>query len=220
MSDALPKYSSDNLNKVIGKLDSAKTTDQFNQALAELAVPNRLITTGQVAENSEIIIGAEAGTKYSLGSVEVNPAPVPDADVLYLSKDGIVNIIEIKNTANALRQKLIEKPQQLKNLRDWVQEGSNRAARIAIEQEKRWTDIFYPLKKGGKKPILQELIKANVSLSIGSRNLDITKMKELRKVAQEKYNELVVESGQITPQQFFNQISTIQKAENFLGISL
>lgn len=220
MSDALPKYSSDNLNKVIGKLDSAKTTDQFNQALAELAVPNRLITTGQVAENSEIIIGAEAGTTYSLGSVKVNPAPVPDADVLYLSKDGIVNIIEVKNTANALRQKLIQKPQQLENLSDWVQEGSNRAARIAIEQEKRWTDIFSPIELGEEQvPVLEALIQANVSLSIGSRNLDITKMKELRKVAQEKYDELV-KSRQITPKQFFNRISTIQKAEQFLGISL
>ena len=93
----------------------------------------------------------------------------------------------------------------------------NRAIRIAIETERRWTNIFSPGENG---TVLEQLIRENVPLSIGSYDLSVEQMKTLKKAVEDKY-ELMDESGTFTNwRNFYDQMSTLADAETFLGVSL
>ena len=65
-----------------------------------------------------------------------------------------------------------------------------------------------------------QLIEAKVPLSIGSYDLSVEQMKTLKKAVEDKYK-LMDEKGTFTNwRNFFNQMSTLADAEEFLGISL
>jgi hypothetical protein len=222
LSEALNsgKFSPENLQKVITQLSSAKSVDQFDEVLAELKYPNRLIRTGAVAVDSQVILGAKQGQEYTLGSMKVKTDPVPDADVLYLGQNGIVHIDEVKNTANALRQKLNQSPKQLERLQDWLAGDPNkRAIRIVIENETGWTDIF-AIRRGEENSVLQRLLNQGVPLSIGSYNLTIEKMGNLKDAIAKKYEKMQLEGTWKGWKDFYNQMSTPANAEKFLGVSL
>lgn len=110
------KINSSELQRFISQLSKAKTPNQFDQVLAELRHVNRLISKGAVAENSPIFTGAKKGREYHLGETYVKVDPIYEADVLYLGTDGLIHLDEVKNTANALRNKLSKKPKQIKRM--------------------------------------------------------------------------------------------------------
>ena len=214
------KYSSGNIQRVITQLRSGRNADQFAEALAELSRPNRLIRGGSVADDSPVILGAEEGTEYVLGGASrVDPAPVPDADVLYKGTDGITHIEEVKNTASALRQKLDESPKQLSRLQDWRKaDPNNRTIRIVIETEAGWTEIFAV--KKNQPAVLTKLIENNVPLSVGSYDFSIEQMKIFPDAIASKAQQMKQNGTWNGWKDFYNQMSTPAKAEEFLGISL
>lgn len=102
------KISLGNLQAIISKLKSTKTVDEFNQVFAELRHANRLVHLGTVAENSLIFTSAKKGNDYTLGLTKVKIDPISEADILYLGKDGIIHIDEVKNTEDSLASKTLE----------------------------------------------------------------------------------------------------------------
>jgi hypothetical protein len=100
------KYTPDNIQGVISKLKAASAKNAFDEVLAEISHSNRLVKSGQVAEGSEVILGAKQGKEYKLGTQTINTDKVPEADALYLGADGKIHLDEVKNTATALRNKL------------------------------------------------------------------------------------------------------------------
>ncbi|GAA6617838.1 hypothetical protein [Scytonema sp. NUACC26] len=219
LSEALnsERFFQDDLQRVISQLNSANSSNRFDEVLAELRYPNRLIRTGEVAVDSGVILGATQGREYVLGSVRVRTDPVPDVDVLYLGKERLVRIDEVKNTANALREKLNKTPEQLRNMQRWLAEApTDRKITVVIEQEDNWTDLF-AIRKKGETAALRILIDERVPLTIGSYNLSVSKMNEL-------WNAVLIKSQELKmfppKSDFFSQIPTLNDAERFLGISL
>jgi hypothetical protein len=211
--------SSESLQGFISKLKSASTVDEFDQVLAELHHPNRLIHSGAVAENTTIFPSAKAGREYDLGSAKVTIDPVPEADTLYLGKDGIIHLDEIKNTGNALRQKLQKTPDQLQRMNRWRHESrADREIRVVIETESRWTEIFAP--NGGNKSALETLIDQEVPLTIGSYNLSVAQMDKLFKAVGKKFTDMKEQGTFSNWKKFYEEMSTLKDAETFLGISL
>jgi|GEM_PF-4571603 hypothetical protein len=213
------QISSENLQAIISKLKSAKTVDEFDQVLAELRHPNRLIHSGTVAENSSILTSAKKGNEYTLGSTKVKIDPVSEADALYLSKDSIIHIDEVKNTASALRDKLLKTPDQLTRMKDWCNLGSgNRKIGIVIETESGWTDLFAA--RPGETAALKTLIDEQVPLTIASHNLTVSQMDVLWNAVLKKSKQLKKQGNFSNWNDFFSQMPTLKDAETFLGISL
>jgi hypothetical protein len=211
--------SSESLQGLISKLKSASNVDEFDQVLAELHHPNRLIHSGAVAKDTKIFTGAKAGREYDLGSVKVEIDPVPDADTLYLGKDGIIHLNEVKNTGNALRQKLQETPDQLRRMKEWRgKSGGDREIRVVIETESRWTQIFGA--DPGQKAALRTLIDEEVPLTIGSHNFSVAQMDKLWDAVLAKSKDMSKQRTFSNWNDFYNQMPTLKDAETFLGISL
>ncbi|MBW4513409.1 MAG: hypothetical protein KME64_44190 [Scytonematopsis contorta HA4267-MV1] len=211
--------SSENLQAIISKLKSAKTLDEFDQVFAELRHPNRLIHSGAVAENSSIFTSAKKGNEYTLGSTKVKIDPVSEADALYLAKDGSIHIDEVKNTASALRDKLLKIPDQLQRMKDWCNlDSRNRKIGIIIETESGWTDLFAA--RPGETAALKILIDGQVPLTIASCNLTVSKMDDLWNAVMRKYKKLRIQGMWSNWNNFYSQMSTLKEAETFLEISL
>jgi hypothetical protein len=215
------KYSPDNLQGVISKLKSAAAKDTFDETLAELSHANRLVKSGQVAEGSQVVLGAKQGKEYNLGTQTVKTDPVPEADALYLGADGKIHLDEVKNTATALRNKLQESPDQLDRLLKWKKaSGENREISIAIESEAKWTEIFAPIKHDpGNRTVINLLIEKKVPISIGSQDLNVEQMSKLAQEVINKSKEMKV-PGSISWKDFYGRMQTIEDAEKFLGVVL
>ncbi|MDJ0679906.1 MAG: hypothetical protein QNJ18_08610 [Xenococcaceae cyanobacterium MO_167.B52] len=212
------KVSPQELQTFIDRLKTADSLDRFDQMLAEMHHPNRLVYSGAVAENSRIVTGAKKGGEYDLGTVKVKIDPVSEADALYFGKDSVVHLDEVKNTANALRQKLDGSPQQLERMKDWKNlDPDRRAVRVVVESEEGWTTLFG--QKKGQKPAFQTLIDENVPLTIGDYELSVTKMQNLWEATLRKKTELGVPQ-KMSWKNFFEKMPTLKEAENFLGVSL
>ncbi len=150
----------------------------------------------------------------------VRTDPVPEADTLYLGKDGKIHMAEVKNTTNALRQKLNENPKQLERLQEWVgQDPGNRRIRLVVETEAGWTDVFAKGRRE-KEAVLQRLIDQEVPISIGSRDLSVEQMRELWEAVKRKFTQMQADGTWNGWTDFYNQMSTLAEAESFLGVSL
>jgi hypothetical protein len=212
------KVPPENLQGFISKLKSAKTVDEFDQVLAELHHPNRLIHSRAVAENTTIFTSAKKGHEYDLGSAKVKIDPVPEADTLYLGQEGIIHLDEVKNTTSALRQKLLKTPDQLQRMKDWRNLGSDRQIKVVIETESGWTELFAA--RPGETAALRTLIDEKVPLTIGSYNLSVAQMDELWQAVARKFKDMSKQGTWSNWNDFYSHMATLKDAETFLGISL
>ncbi|BAZ10773.1 hypothetical protein NIES4071_25970 [Calothrix sp. NIES-4071] len=209
----------ENLQAIISKLKSAKTIEEFDQVLAELHHPNYLIYLGRVADGSLIYTNAKKGNDYMLGLTKVKIDPVSEADALYLGQDGIIHIDEVKNTTNALRQKLLKTPEQLERIREWRDLAlGNREIGVIIETESGWTDLFAA--RRGETAALRTLIDEEVPLTIASHRFSVSQMEDLWKAVEIKSEELKKQGNSHNWNDFFSQMQTIKDAETFLGFSI
>ncbi|MEU8527198.1 hypothetical protein AB0C77_16640 [Streptomyces sp. NPDC048629] len=142
-------------NQTRGSLASTvlKATDrhQLAEAMAEVRAAQRSVAEAAPGTKVYGAVGAKKGRQsVDLGDgTKVDVSAVDDVDVLYRGKDGNVNAVEVKNTANAATKATI--PAQAKNLADWAKaDGANppRVARYEIEQQKDWHKIFDGYQKG------------------------------------------------------------------------
>jgi hypothetical protein len=212
------KYSPDNLQGVISKLKSAAAKNAFDETLAELSHANRLVKSGNVAEGSEVILGAKQGKEYNLGTQSIKTDPVPEADVLYLGTDGKIHLDEVKNTAGALRDKVADS-EQLKRLLEWRKaDPQNRSINFAVESENKWTELFAP--NNGQQAVLQQLQAQNIPLSIGSRKLNPEKIGELWDATLTKSQQMQANGTWKGWKDFYGRMDTLSNTEKFLGISL
>ena len=211
-SGKIPK---DRLRGIVGKLNNAPDATKAAEVLAELRYANRITYAGELARDSQIVTGAKAGDEQVLaGGRKVKVDPVSEADALYVGKDSKVHLDEVKNTTNALRQKLTDKPQQLENLAKWRGGGTDREIAVAIESQEGWTDVF-ALAPGEKRAVLKAFIEEKIPLRIGPFKMDVAKMEELwdKTVAKAKAMNMWPPK-----QEFFDNMPTLSDAEKFLGI--
>ncbi len=212
------KIHKENLQAIISQLKSAKTVDEFDQVFAELRHPNRLVHLGIVAEDSLIFTSAKKGNDYTLGLTKVKINPVSEADTLYIDNNGIIHIDEVKNTANALRDKLLKTPEQLERMKDWCNLDSvNREIGVVIETENGWTSLFAA--RPGETAVLRTLIDERVPLTIASYNISVFQMEQLWNAVARKSKQLKKQGDWSNWNDFYNKMSTILDAETFLGIS-
>lgn len=210
---------SQNLQAIISKLKSAKTIDEFNQVFAELRHANRLVHLGTVAENSLIFTSAKKGNNYTLGLTKVKIDPIFEADALYIDNNGIIHIDEVKNTANALRDKLLKTPEQLERMKDWRNlDSAHREIGVVIETENAWTNLFSA--RPGEIAALRTLIDEEVPLTIASYNLSVFQMEQLWNTVARKSREIKRHGKWSNWNDFYSQMPTILDAETFLGISI
>lgn len=202
--------------KVIGSLKKAKDQRQATESLAELIHGNRIAESG-LAKDTKVILGATQGVEYDLAGRKITIDPVADADSLYAGTDGAVHLDEVKNTVNALRQKLSEKPQQLQNMKAWLAaDPSNRRIGVIIETEAGWTDLMRP-NKGNPMAALKQLSTAQIPLRIAGRDLSASQLDALWDAIEAKAKSL----KQYPPgPDFFAKMPTLADAETFLGIKL
>jgi hypothetical protein len=213
------KYTPENLQAIISKLRAADAKNAFDEVLAEISHSNRLVKSGQVAEGSQVVLGAKQGKEYKIGSQTVKIDPVPEADVLYLGTDGKIHLDEVKNTAHALREKLSGDSEQFKKLREWkAQDSQGREISFSIENEQGWIEVF--AQKGEEVPVLEQLKNTGVSLSIGSRKLSPEQMQKLWDAVKNQHTQMRNDGSWKGWKDFYNQISTLSDAERFLGVSL
>ena len=200
-------------------MSKAKSLHQFDQVLAELRHANRLIESGAVAKNSLVFVSAKLGQIYQLGSTTLKIDPVHEADALYFGTDGLIHLHEIKNTANALRQKLKKHPEQLERMLRWRNsQPDKREIRMVIGTEAGWTQIL-AARQG--EPAALRILKDNyIPLTIGECNLTLAKMNELWNATAKKIKILDRQRAWPGFKKFYGQMPTLLDAEHFLGVSL
>jgi hypothetical protein len=223
-----PRLDPTDVRGLIQKLRNAKSADQFQQELAELRHVNRVISAAGESVTSRVFINARqrSGPFKLSDKTTVDIAPVSEADALYL-RGSTVHLDEVKNTAQALKQKIEKTPAQLDNMAEWRTRapaaGPDREVGVHVETESRWTDVFSPLQDPKTKKArigeftLKSLIDNDIPLSIAGRRLSVAKMKELISAIEKKVKEL---GKQFPDTEFFDQMKTLKEAETFLGITL
>lgn len=213
------KISTEALQRFISQLKSATSLDEFDQILAELCHTNQLVHSGVVANNSPIITSAKLGRQYNLSLTLTQIDPVPEADALYLGTDGLIHLDEVKNTAQALRQKLNRHPEQLQRMLQWrAKAPDKREIRMIITTEAGWTQVFAA--RRGEKAILKSLINEGVPLTIGRYKLSVPKMADLWNATETKVYQMFEQGTWSNWNDFYSQMLTPKEAESFLGVNL
>ena len=172
VSSAIPQGGDDDgLRKIIGGLKKAEDATQAAQVLAELRYANRVVAADLVAADSKIIVGAVKDTEYTMAAQRVKINPVHEADALYLGKDSLIHLDEVKGTPNAFRQKLKLKPDQLTNMKAWASaDPQRRTIKAVIDTDVDWTTLLGQSKSESRAP-LQALIQEGIPLRIGTYEL-------------------------------------------------
>jgi hypothetical protein len=209
----------DALQRFVSQLSKAKSWHAFDQVLAELRHANRLISSGVVAKNSLVFTSAKKGRQYHLGSTTVKIDPVHEADALYLGTDGLIHLHEVKNTANALRQKLNKHPEQLQRMLRWRNsQPDKREIRMVISREEGWTQVF--VARQGELAALQILNDNHVGLTIGESHLTTIQLKTLLNETIKKIKTLQKQNAFSSYHEFYQRMSTLAETEPFLGVAL
>jgi hypothetical protein len=202
------------LATTIGALKKAEGAKQAQEVLAELMHGNTVAST--LKSDAKVVTGAKAGVDYTFGGKTVKIDPMSELDALYLGNDAKLHGDEVKNTTNALRQKLEETPAQMANLKAWrAADPSGRTVSVVIQSEAGWTDLFRPVGKGGPAAMTQ-LIEGGVPLRIAGREWSPQKMQEIWDTVLAKGSA----GGKPPGPPFFKTISTLDDAQKVLGISL
>ena len=202
------------LAKTIGALKKAEGATQAQEALAELVHGNAVAST--LRSDAKVVTGAKIGKEYTFGGKTVKIDPMSELDVLYLGNDAKIHADEVKNTTNALRQKLDVTPAQLANMQNWrAAEPGGRVVSVVIHSEERWTDLFRPVGKDGPAT-MQQLIDGGIPLRIAGREWSPAKMQQIWDTVLAKGSV----GGKPPTPDFFKSISNFTDAQKVLGISL
>ena len=122
---------------------NAKDSDKLAENLAEANITQR-VAANEADPASTVYSGVGDNKKRSVlpdgKGGEYDIQGIPDADVLYRGKDGTVNVVEVKNKANAATQASLAA--QVKRLGDWQKAEPGRKARYELGSMERWDKIF------------------------------------------------------------------------------
>jgi len=175
----------DDIRSVIGKINNdaarrpvAERVQGANQYLAEISHANRVGQSGV----SRVRIGARREHQpFDLGDgIRTTIDPIDDADVLF-ARGSTIEVNEVKNTANALAEKLRARPRgvrpedgnQLLRMRTWREGATSanpREVRVVIESGNSWTDIFSTIPGG--RPVIEELHENAIPLVFAGHHLE------------------------------------------------
>lgn len=128
------------------KMASGQTELQVRQLVAELDFGLRVVREGRLHPQGKIVLSAKAGQTYELAPGRKERVDsVAEFDVLFLDAEGVVQGVEVKHTAKALRDKVEEQgPEYLEAMRDWASARPGRQASVVIATEQKWFEIFQP----------------------------------------------------------------------------
>ncbi|MFE4061117.1 hypothetical protein ACFXP3_33315 [Streptomyces sp. NPDC059096] len=162
LSDMLGTKGIDNQSRGALGATVLKANDrhQLAEAMAEVRAARRAADL-EAAPGTKVYaaVGKEKGRQsvdFGDGTT-ADLTDIDDADVVYRGKDGTVNVVEVKNTANATTQASLGA--QAKKLGEWArEEGANppRAARYEIQTGKDWDKIFNTFQKDKKTGTIPE----------------------------------------------------------------
>jgi hypothetical protein len=128
------------------KMASGQTELAVRQLMSELDFGLRVVREGRLHPQGKIVLSAKAGQTYELAPGRKERVDsVAEFDVLFLDAEGVVQGVEVKHTAKALRDKVEEQgPGYLKAMQEWATARPGRQASVVIATSDRWVEIFQP----------------------------------------------------------------------------
>ncbi|PRX97405.1 hypothetical protein [Allonocardiopsis opalescens] len=180
-----PRRHDDIYREHLRKLTGADPNNALGAA-AELRHAATLLGSGELAPNSRMAISATAREKLDLGhGIEVRAYPVAEADVIYAGNDGRIHLYEIKNTAQALANKIRKSTDQLRRMVQWRDaDPDGRRVAVHIGTDQGWTGLLSLMKREDDRSyIVNELIEREIPLLLGSHQLDPERLERLKEAA-------------------------------------
>ncbi|WP_106252097.1 hypothetical protein [Allonocardiopsis opalescens] len=144
-------------------------------AAAELRAAGRLLGDARLAEGGRIALDARRGERIDLGNGVVlgDIAPVPQADLVYVTADRVVNLAEVKATAQTLADKMRKDPDQLDRMLEWRgADPDMRRVEVHIATENGWTGVFSRMRpESEERYAIERLIVNGIPVCIEERVL-------------------------------------------------
>jgi hypothetical protein len=151
-------------------------------AAAEAAEARVLVEGDELRDKSLVVVSAVKGQRLDLGNGLVfTLEDVDEADLVYVTRDGVIHLDEVKRQAGTFASKLQQKPAQFENMLEWRrQDPASRVVGVRIRTDQGWTGLFSQ-KLGAKLSVIQELAKADVPVMIGGRLLTPQQLRVLHR---------------------------------------
>ncbi|MCA1222427.1 hypothetical protein [Streptomyces sp. 8L] len=176
-----------------GKVVNAPTADKLAEARAEVNAVRRAAANAAPGTQVDAAVGVEMRREQAdLGNGQkVDLDEIPDADVVYQDKSGVVRVVEVKNAGSATRKDDFAK--QVGRLKNWEGREAGRKATVEIETTDRWTQIFSPFKpaRNGKpatdtRTAAREMAQNDVDVTIAGTRLSAARLGAMQSAVDER----------------------------------
>jgi hypothetical protein len=188
--------------------------ESVNEPLAELRAINRMFYFKEMQAKSTGYFSYKPKSNLEdlqlASGISCKITPLTEVDGLYLTRNNIIRIEEVKATMRALYDKSIlksEKATQLDNLIAWrelEENGLPREVIIRVEADSELSALFSAIDKKEKKiPLIAKLAENNVDVYIGAQLLSAAEMK--------KYSDIFIikrDNGSL-PTGFYDHVKTL-----------
>ncbi|PRX95726.1 hypothetical protein [Allonocardiopsis opalescens] len=187
-------------------------------AAAELRAAARVLGGETLAEDSRIALDAREGERIDLGGGVVlgDIAPVPQADLVYVTTDGVINLAEVKATAQTLADKLRKDPKQLERMVEWRDaEPAARRVEMHISTDAGWTGMFSLLNRSDWESFaVNGLIAESIPMRINEIELSPDRLSALRDATLRAFES---DHKAKSPREWFaRHLPTLDAARDFL----
>ncbi len=188
----------------LGKSDPKKVSE----SLAELERAAEIAQKADLAPNTKVIVGAQAGQQItkSTGLPDID-VPKVEADVYYQTKDGVLHLDEVKDTFNALTSKIDEsikatnegsEAKQFGRYDEWIRKGADtgEVRQVAVVVRKSgpgFDSLLDPARIGELSSTIGQNPNQQI-LQVGNRALSVNDLKSIYKDARTKLGQLMKEN--------------------------
>ncbi|MEU4333473.1 hypothetical protein AB0F59_02475 [Micromonospora lupini] len=155
-------------------------------AAAELRAANDVLNSPDLMPGSKVGLNVK-NEPVDLGTgTVVRTGEVPEADLVYQTRDGKVHLDEVKATAQTVANKIDEKPEQLRRMLDWqAADPANRAVGYRIGTDEGLKGLFSMTNPKPKQYAIDRIADAEVPIQIGGRTLTPGQLRDLREAAEQ-----------------------------------
>ncbi|OAH13788.1 hypothetical protein [Streptomyces jeddahensis] len=176
-----------------GKVANASDANKLAEARAEVNAVRRAADDAAPGSQVDAGVGSKMNRKEAdLGNGEkVNLDEIPDADVVYKDKNGIVHVKEVKNAGSATRK--ADFANQVERLKKWASKEPGRKATVEIETTDRWTQIFSEFKqaRNGKpakdtRTAAGEMARNGVDVKVAGQGLSADELGSMQRAIDER----------------------------------
>ena len=218
------RFDDQNVRQIVKALAAADRAG-VGAHLAELEHGVWVVEQGRVQDGTRAFFGVKSGATVELApgrAIELDGSHkgrtlIAEADVLYLGRDGKLNIDEVKDTVAALRDKMATAPKYIDDRQEWVDASpSDRAFSFIIDKEERWTDLFYDPQAGSRLAI-KHLAESGLPLTIAGEEVDVVKLSNAADELGQVFQELQDSDPGLTWKRFFaERMATVEEGSRFV----